>query len=113
LSCSTRYNLGRQVEKMQDPETQATLDRIQDRNSWAVGWVFCALVSLSAVIRIFRGWHARDLSEKWIAGMFLGILLLLPTKLLFDRKRRKPIPSGWLFMLCYALLMLAMETFGR
>ena len=98
---------------MQDLETQAVLDRVQDRSSWAAGWLICGVVTLLVLVRIFFDWHTRDLTGKIHATGMIAFLILLPGRLIVQRRGRRPISAGWLFVIAYVLLMFGMQTFGR
>ncbi len=98
---------------MQDPETQAALDRIHDRNSWSAAWILCGMVSLIMLIRVFFDWHARNLAGRLEAAGLIFLLILFPARLMALRKQRKPISPGWVFMIAYILLMMGVQTFGK
>ena len=97
---------------MKDAETQLSLERINDRNLWAVGWSLCVIVTLYVVALIALDWHLRGLAGKLTAGSLLVFLIVWPTILLIGLKRRQRMLGGALFFGAYMLLMLAVQAFG-
>lgn len=97
---------------MHDPETQAALERIQDRRSWYTAWMLCGVASLMVFVPIFLDWHTRNSAAKFTAVSLLLVLILLPVKLIFQRIKRKPISNGWLLTMTYAILLLGMQAFA-
>ena len=96
---------------MHDPETQAALERIRDRQSWSTGWILGGIASLAVFIHIFRDWHTRNSTAKFSAVALILVLILLPIRLAVLRTKQRPISNGWLLTMAYVLLMLSLLTF--
>jgi hypothetical protein len=97
---------------MQDPELQASVERINDRALWTWGWFFCGIVTLLAITQIAMDWHLRHSIGK-ITGVSLVVFLIAwPANVGISLKRRRRLSSGSLFIGAYFLLMLAIEAFG-
>lgn len=97
---------------MHDPDTQAALDRIGERNQWIVGWFLCGVTTLLAVFMIAEDWHHRALLGKIAAGTFLVFLVIVPVALVMRVRRGKPVTIAWVFSLIYIVLMMALQAFG-
>jgi len=86
---------------MEDPDTQAALGRVADKNLWTVGWFLCAVVTLTAVAYVVEDWHLRHLAGKLTASTMVVFLILFPT--LVALKGRKRISVSWFFFAAYLL----------
>ena len=95
---------------MQDLETQAALQRIQDRNQWSLGWFWCVPVSLFVLFRIVWEWHSWDSIGKAMAVVLIAILTLHPLVVMLARRKQRPL-TGQLFIATYIILLLAVLTF--
>jgi hypothetical protein len=97
---------------MDDPETRAAVERIQERNLWGAGWCLCAAATFTSIVYLLVDWHNRDLLGKVMAVFLVIYLLLWPTFVAVGRMRGRRISPASLFMGAYALLSLAVLTFG-
>ena len=96
---------------MDDPELQASLNRIKDRALWTWGWFFCVAVTLVTIAQIAMDWHLRHYAGKITAASFVAFLIAWPVVVGIARRRRR-LSSGSLFFGAYFLLILAIEAFG-
>jgi hypothetical protein len=98
---------------MNDAETQAALERVNDRNLWSKGWFLCVVVTLFAVARIAVDWHLRGLAGKLTAGPTGSVSHGMADNRSYRvLKRRKRVSGGALFVGVYMLPVLAMQAFG-
>jgi hypothetical protein len=97
---------------MHDSETQAAVERIQQRNLWAVGWFLCVVVTLMTSMVLVLDWKSRGSLGKFSAISFLFYLLLWPAVLAYRRYRKAQISAAQVFIGTYVLLMLAVQALG-
>ena len=97
---------------MEDLETKAALERINERNLWTAGWFLCVVVTLLGMVQVAEDWHLRSSTGKTLAVLFVLLLVTWPIQVGIARKRRRTISSGALFMSAYLILMLAIQAFG-
>jgi hypothetical protein len=93
---------------MEDPELQASVERIKDRALWTWGWFLCVLVTLSAIA---MDWHLRHSIGKITGATLVAYLIAWPLNVGIFRRRSR-LSSGQLFIGFYFLLLLAINAFG-
>ena len=97
---------------MRNPELQASLERINDRNAWTVGWFLCAVVSVMAVVEMAADWHLRGSIGKLAGSSLILLLVVFPVVLIVRRRSGRPISNGWLLMMTYLFVMATIQAFG-
>jgi hypothetical protein len=98
---------------MRETETQAALDRVNERKLRIVGWFLGGVVSLNVLMEVIFRWHHWGLLGKFTAGLLVAFLIIFPTQLIQDLRKGKATSLGFLLVAAYMILMLTLNAFGR